>query len=214
MRVLYTGGGVERWVEDAEEKLIGFRQKTGYWYLRYRPLTPPNQIVVEDLGVTVLVNSQIKWRSALSIIERGEIDLSTLPSTALEETTADERREVAELIGVVAQWPGFGASTASKVLHKKRPGLIPTLDNQAIFGAYLNPKWDGEHRAPSFTVKRVSLIQRALDDVHRDLTCGENEGAWTALAEREPEHTRLEIFDTVWWVHFRDVQPIRRRARQ
>ena len=40
----------------------------------------------------------------------------------------------------MAQWPGFAASVATKVLHKKRPGLIPVLDNQA-FGAYMNPNW-------------------------------------------------------------------------
>jgi hypothetical protein len=30
---------------------------------------------------------------------------------------------------------------ATKVPHKKRPKLIPILDNEAIFGAYMNPKW-------------------------------------------------------------------------
>jgi hypothetical protein len=36
----------------------------------------------------------------------------------------------------MTSWPGFGASVATKTLHKKRPALIPVLDNMAIFGAY------------------------------------------------------------------------------
>jgi hypothetical protein len=38
-------------------------------------------------------------------------------------------------VAAVARWSGFGTSTASKVLHTKRPALVPILDNQAIFGA-------------------------------------------------------------------------------
>jgi hypothetical protein len=65
------------------------------------------------------------------------IDLSAWSDTPLEETTADERRRLAELIGTMTSWPWVGASLATKALHKKRPHLIPVLDNQAIFGAYI-----------------------------------------------------------------------------
>jgi formate dehydrogenase maturation protein FdhE len=49
--------------------------------------------------------------------------------------------EVASFIAAVTDWEGFAASVATKVLHKKRPKLIPILDNEAIFGAYMNLKW-------------------------------------------------------------------------
>ena len=42
---------------------------------------------------------------------------------------------MAAVIAHIANWPGFGASLATKVLHKRFPALIPILDNQAIFGA-------------------------------------------------------------------------------
>jgi hypothetical protein len=64
------------------------------------------------------------------------LDLSTLPTRALELSGGSERQQVAELVATVARWSGFGTSMATKVLHKKRPALIPILDNQAIFGAY------------------------------------------------------------------------------
>jgi hypothetical protein len=62
----------------------------------------------------------------------------------LEETSAGERAQVASFIAAVTDWEGFAASVATKVLHKKRPKLILILDNEAIFGAHMNPKWPGK----------------------------------------------------------------------
>ena len=44
----------------------------------------------------------------------------------------------------MTSWPWVGASLATKTLHKKRPALIPVLDNMAIFGAYDEPALAGE----------------------------------------------------------------------
>jgi hypothetical protein len=87
---------------------------------------------------------------------------------------------VARVIGNVARWPGFGASLATKTLHKKRPALIPVLDNQAIFGAYMNPQWPGK---PSLTdtIKDVPRIKEALDWIADDLVRPENESTWPHL---------------------------------
>jgi hypothetical protein len=58
---------------------------------------------------------------------------------------------------------------ATKTLHKKRPGLIPILDNQAIFGAYMNPLWP-EKRSLMDTIKAVPRIKQALDWIAADIT--------------------------------------------
>jgi hypothetical protein len=47
--------------------------------------------------------------------------------------------------------------------------LIPILDNQAIFGVYMNPLWP-EQRALTDSVKAVSRIKEALDWIADDLT--------------------------------------------
>jgi hypothetical protein len=62
----------------------------------------------------------------------------------LEKTSAEERAQVASFIAAVTDWEGFAASVPTKVLHKERPKLIPILDNEAFFGAYMNPKWPRE----------------------------------------------------------------------
>jgi hypothetical protein len=69
-----------------------------------------------------------------------------LPDCALEDSDDGERQAVCDVICTVIAWPGFAASVATKVLHKKRPALIPILDNEAIFGAYMSPTWP-ERRA-------------------------------------------------------------------
>ena len=60
-------------------------------------------------------------------------------------------------IAAVTDWEGFASSVATKVPHKKRPKLIPILDDEAIFGAYMNPKWpESWHQPTAFTRRHVS----------------------------------------------------------
>ena len=87
----------------------------------------------------------------------------------LEETSVDIRAQVARLIADVAGWDGFAASVATKVLHKKRPRLIPILDNQAIFGAYMDPHWPGQ-RSATDSVYAEARIRDALEWISADLT--------------------------------------------
>src|SRR5919201_822102 len=115
---------------------------------------------------------------------------------------------VAELVAALARWSGFGISTATKVLHKKRPALIPILDNQAIFGAYLDERWPG-HPSSQESVYSTQLVGAALD-----LTRPENEHSWDCLARLEPSRSRIELFDMVWWMYFRELEPVQRVARR
>jgi hypothetical protein len=101
----------------------------------------------------------------------------------------------------MASWPWLGASVATKTLHKKRPALIPVLDNMAIFGAYMNPLWP-QRPALADTIKSVPRIRKALDWIAFDLTRPENQPTWDRLHSAEPERSRVELFDIVWWMYF------------
>lgn len=107
----------------------------------------------------------------------------------------------------MAKWPGFAASVATKVLHKKRPRLIPILDNQAIFGAYMNSRWPKE-RSSMESIYDVARIREALDWIFCDLTRPETVEVWSRLEEIEPKRSRIELFDMVWWMYFRMVEPV------
>lgn len=208
MNLLLGAGHLDRVLEDAERLLIGYRNDDGLRYLNYRPATDADRLLPEDLAVTILINSRVgaaAFKSAQDLSPA--LDLSRLPDVTLEESSARDRAAVAALVAQVAAWPGFAASVATKILHKKRPRLIPILDNQAIFGAYMNPQWPRQ-RASTYSIYAEGRIREALEWITIDLTRPENTGTWAALCESQPTRTRIELFDMVWWMHFRRHQPV------
>jgi uncharacterized protein DUF6308 len=205
MELMLGAGKIDRRVVDVEGLLGDWREKEkdfGQLYLEHEPVTSSDRVFVEDLAVTMLINSRVDARQAMGVSRNGAtLDLSGLPNKALGQTTDGERQVIAELIGVMTRWPGVGASVATKTLHKKRPALIPVLDNMAIFGAYMYPLWP-EKGALAETIKAVPRIREALDWIAVDVTRPENESVWMRLEEIEPERSRIELFDMVWWMHF------------
>jgi hypothetical protein len=199
----------DRVLTDAGELLRRYRDDTGCDYLDYQPVTPMDTVLPEDLAVTLLVNSQVGWRAFRSLMDHGKtIDLMKLPAKSLQDTSPGERDQIATLVAQVAQLPGFAASVATKVLHKKRPALIPLLDNQAIFGAYMNPLWPAQ-KASTESIKSQALVRAALDWITFDLNRPENRAAWSSLLAIEPQRTQIQLFDSVWWMYFRSRQPVR-----
>ena len=210
VKLVLGANQIDRNIDNANDHLREYRGNTGFDYLNYRStLTLPNTLVPEDLAVTLLVNSRAKPTTFQSLQEFGStIHLNVLPAKPLEKTTQEERHRIAELIAEVASWPGFAASTATKVLHKRRPDLIPVLDNQAIFGAYMNPDWPRQ-RASRDSVKSLELVERALNWITFDLLRAENTSAWSQLQVIEPSRSLIEIFDCVWWGYFRKIEPVK-----
>lgn len=210
---LFVGAGhIERVIDRPEALLAQYRQDTGCSYLDYELRTSAHSVIPEDLAVTLLVNARVGPRAFLSLQHFGTtLKLDQLPQKPLEETSQEERRRIAQLIATMARWPGLAASVATKVLHKKRPDLIPILDNQAIFGAYMNEKWP-QQRAHSESVKSEDWIFYALDWIAFDITRHENAPAWSVLQSIEPTRARIQLFDSVWWMYFRLKQPIAKKT--
>ena len=210
MELVYGAGRLDRSVPGVAELVNAWHVRErdlGQLYLEHKPATPADCLLVEDLAVTMLLNSRVSAHAATSVARQGSaVDLRLLPHKVLEDTTDGERQVVAQVIAAVANWRGFGASLATKTLHKKRPGLIPVLDNQAIFGAYMNPRWPDE-RSSTDTIKTVTRIKEALDWIAWDLARPENRHAWPQLEAMEPDRSRIEVFDMIWWMYFRSIEP-------
>ena len=100
MDLIFGAGEYDRRVAGVEDLLRDWREKERDWgqlYLEYEPVTPRDRVLVEDLGVTMLMNSRVAARAATSVCRHGAtLDLGSLPARALEDTTDDERRGVAE----------------------------------------------------------------------------------------------------------------------
>jgi hypothetical protein len=211
MELIFGASKIDRRVDDVETLLREWREKErdyGQLYLEHESITPKDRLLVEDLAVTMLINSRVAAPAATSVFRNGAtVDLRSLPEKPLEATTDEERHQIASVIGTLTSWPWMGASLATKTLHKKRPALIPVLDNQAIFGAYMNPLWP-DKRSSADTIKSVPRIKEALDWIAEDLTRAENAATWPALRALEPDRSRIELFDMVWWMYFRRVEPV------
>ena len=132
-----------RSVAGCEAKLRQFRSGyMGYSYVAYQPQTPVDTLLPEDLAVTLAFNSRATGKAFESLMEHShELDLTAIPDKPLEDTTPEERAAVVRAIDQMTHWPGFRMSLATKTLHKKRPNLVPVLDNRAIVEAYLEPSW-------------------------------------------------------------------------
>ena len=209
VQLILGAGHLDRIIPDADELLRRYRADTGCWYLDYESSISKTILTPEDLAVTLLLNSRVSGRAFVSLQKNGPtINLADLPQKPLERTTVEERREVATFIATIATWPGFAASVATKVLHKKRPDLIPVLDNQAIFGAYMNKDWPREPLTAKAS-RCADWIFPTLDWIAFDITRPENTTAWEALHTIEPTRTRIELFDSVWWKYFREKQPVK-----
>jgi Family of unknown function (DUF6308) len=206
--LIVGGGHIDRRLAAAHDLLVAYRADDGLRYLDWRPSTDPDRLMPEDLAVTILINSRVGSAAFKSAQDHGaDLNLVQLPDMPLEETSADLRDQVAHLIAQVTHWDGFAASVATKVLHKKRPQLIPIPDNQAIFGAYMNPHWP-QRRSATDSVSAETRIRDAVEWIWTDLTRLDNTGAWAALSAIEPVRSRIELFDMVWWEHFRQLEPV------
>lgn len=205
---------VDRRIPNAVDLLLSYRTDDGLRYLDYQPISGPDTLVPDDLAVTILINSRASSTAFKSVQDRGlKLDLRSLPDKALEDTTPEERDRIAAVIAEMASWPGIAASVATKVLHKKRPSLIPILDNRAIFGAYMNPRWPGQPSSRD-SVRALTLIRDGLEWIAADLTRPENVDGWRAFAELEPTRSRIDHFDMVWWMYFRGLEPVHRAASE
>jgi hypothetical protein len=204
-----------REVGDCAAKLREFRDGyMGYSYIAHKPATPADQLLPEDLAVTLAFNSRATGRAFESLMEHAhELDLTALPDKPLADTTPEERAAVVDAIHEMTGWPGFRMSLATKTLHKKRPNLIPVLDNRAIVEAYLEPAWPGKRTSGQSWWGR-GLIAHALDAVYSDLLRQENQVTWAALAKVDSSLTRIEALDMVWWAHFRRLEPVRSPREQ
>jgi hypothetical protein len=190
-------GCLREFLEDESQR------NSGRVYYDYKPVTHRDRLFPEDVAITLALNSRASALAVCSVVRLGHtLDLGALPKGPLHETSAPERTKLAELLAQVCDWHGFKASMATKMLHKKRPALIPVLDNKAIFGAYMNTQWGQPKRAPADSVGDRGRIAQALNFITADLVRPENVGTWPMLQAMAPERTLIEIFDMVWWIHF------------
>jgi len=73
----------------------------------------------------------------------------------------------------------------------------------------MNPEWPRKP-ARSDSIKNQDLIFSALDWIAFDLNRSENAAIWSSLHAIEPARSRIQLFDSVWWMYFRMIEPVKR----
>jgi len=196
--------GNERRIDDCFEKVVRFCQPRGgpSYYKHYdcasieqdNTLRDSDILVANKLGARIGPESLLMFRRNRTKIEAA---LKSVPvGIALDDSWPDEE-SMWEAIGNVyrACWTSdVGEARTTKVLHKKRPQLIPIIDGQMVIGwyyaGYSGPKKWGIDRMVEVT-ERIREDMRRNTDPLRELQ--------KELVEAGINLTRVRLFDMVLW---------------
>ena len=95
MSLTFGSDRVERVVDDAAALLLAYRDDSGADYLDFKPSTPKDVLLPEDLAVTILINSRVGPRAFQAVQQHGQdLDLPSVPSVPLEDSSDQDRIEV------------------------------------------------------------------------------------------------------------------------
>lgn len=104
-----------------------------------------------------------------------------------------------------ANLKGVGVAVAVKMLHPKRPGLVPVIDGQNFFGSYQHPEWQpGMPAFEGWTARSHADLVAGLKEIRRVVGSPENIQAWDELdgwvaADGRGPFERVALFDMLWW---------------
>ncbi|HVF06780.1 MAG TPA: DUF6308 family protein [Frankiaceae bacterium] len=194
-------------VEDPEELLLAYVEPDGaYAYPAYDDLVTNGSpdLVDGDLLAPSLLGAHVDYarfvllkRMLPSICE----GMAALPPTPLEDTDDAGIAAVARVFSVLDEpiyaRAGARGTIVSKVLHRKRPDLIPLYDSR-IWSAYTisGAIGRGSHRP------WVEVMQALCHAMRSDL--GSNRGEFVALRQAAADKgallTQLRILDILVWM--------------
>ena len=200
-------GGVERPREEILEYAADYLSDNGKWaYPAYDsfPGTPGDLVGEADLLAICLLNAGQKMVPAYYGMQKLLDAMNeTLQSPSLQGDFTDAGSEtlnaVAEIFGILDKYPTphVGKTKLMKVLHRKRPSLIPLFDGNirrcySELGSKPVPS-DSHRTHRDFAVEWLPVLQKDLR---------EQRGFWdevVSLAKPDVPITPLRAIDIVGW---------------
>lgn len=135
-----------------------------------------------------------------------QLEIDDVPNSPLQRCSEDQLRAIADgLFDRAAAWDGFGVSTVSKVVHRRRRDTVPILDRQAISGAYMSTSWTPGDSHQGHSPSRAQVFE-TIAAIAADLKATDNESSWNAAEVAWPTLTRVEQFDVLWWSIWRGAR--------
>lgn len=192
-------------VESAEQLLLDHLDpRNGYAVIAYdRLVTNGSAALVDgDLLAPNLIGAEVDRGRFLLLRELMPrlTGIADLPAVALQDADDALVDEVAALFGVLDDAPyagrGVRGTILSKVLHRKRPDLVPLYDSR-IFEAYTAP--GAIERSPhrSWGASMTLLLRQMRADLQAEAAAFAH--LETVAAAAGTPLTRLRILDVLVW---------------
>jgi len=109
------------------------------------PVAQDNVLTASDVALSVGINSYVVLPDIRRFIARSERISQTLeqcdPAMSLREATEDVIGTVGSLVDELRQLNHIDFGKITKVLHKKRPNLIPLIDSYVLDSLHKNMPW-------------------------------------------------------------------------
>ncbi len=190
-------------VEDVHSKLEGLFSR---WYDLYDavPVPPDSTLRSEEIALCIMMNSRMSGNTGLAVWERREDierGLRLIPSDADLAAEAVPWEGVQALLDPFQSIPRAKLGVATKILHKKRPGLIPMLDTllQAHYRRRLTV------RAATLGGYGVNLMKLFREDLLAVIT--EVSALCSIASERQKPVSPLRMLDHMVWSALVEKQP-------
>ncbi len=167
----------------------------------------PDRITPLDVIVTAAVNARIGRASELRRIHRGVAErcdrlLAEIPRGA--DILEWEIAGVAEVVHEAAQVDGVAIAVATKILHRKRPDLIPMLDS-VLVKHYFHLPQEQELPLRLYDKGRMGEVATELLEAARVDVAGaraELNALREGLASEGFRVTRVRTLDALLWTEY------------
>ncbi|MGZ3488527.1 MAG: DUF6308 family protein, partial [Isosphaeraceae bacterium] len=205
LRALVLPSGLNISMEDAEARMLRFCQQEYDYYDRI-PDMAPNRIEPIDVMMTIAMNSFVNNATMVRLVHRGlagqcDSILHLIPADADLLTFDPQLREFEKLIHAAVQARQVLVPVATKVLHRKRRGFIPMLDN-VVMGHYIDSALRPHLREKSQSKQTAAFVAvEVLKAFREDLRQGhpQIEAVRAQLLKAGFELTPVRILEILVW---------------
>ena len=192
---------------DLSPSLLRYFCREEWVYYDGVPDRDPSRILPEDVTVTVAMNSFVDTADKVRTVHRGMVKacdwtLRDVPVDADIRTFDVDGAIALELLTAACRVKGVLLPVATKVLHRKRPGWIPMIDN-VILVAYLDARGRGGMKARTQEgAKAAGVGIFVMNAFRKDLEAveGEVHAVEVELAEADTPMTPVRILEVALWM--------------
>jgi len=140
MRICLTNGCE---IENCEELVSEFYEKDAHGLYDRLEVPHNNELDLVSLASLAFFERQnpelAHWRTLEKMKPIIEEKLGAIPPSVSITDSEIPWNELTDLFGKFLAVDGFACARVSKILHKKRPHLIPILDRARVINAYYKP---------------------------------------------------------------------------